>query len=180
MTNFILSKCEVLSILKRRYGVTPATIEPWFNSTLFDLSYSVQSLRTWVWRFDRKRELNAPITGGIEFPFFVGSLSLYYYNDIIFTNSPGYWVNAEIRTITSIEDIGGGLGTFFLMEAEQMKVYADGATFNGPLIPGERENEEILEKLIVAPFMTVKVNVDLTGGFNLFLVARFSGYMIYL
>ena len=180
MTNFILSKCEVLLILKRRYGVTPVTIEPWSNSTLFDLSYFVQSLRTWVWRFDRKGELNAPITGGIEFPFFVGSLSLDFYNTTTFQNVSGYWVNAEIRTISTIEDIGGGLGTFFLMESEQIKAYADGVTFQGPLIPGERENEVISEKLIVAPFMTVKINIDITGKLNLFLAARFSGYIIYL
>ncbi|KKK68689.1 hypothetical protein LCGC14_2941520, partial [marine sediment metagenome] len=103
-----------------------------------------------------------------------------FYNTTTFQNVSGYWVNAEIRTISTIEDIGGGLGTFFLMESEQIKAYADGVTFQGPLIPGERENEVISEKLIVAPFMTVKINIDITGKLNLFLAARFSGYIIYL
>ncbi len=173
MTNFNLSECEVLSVLKRRYNVTPTTIEPWFNSGLFILDAVGQQLRTWVWRFNLAPEIDGIISGGVKFPFFVGDLSLDFFQTTTTPSIPDHWIATDIRTI-------GSIGSDYNLVTERIKAYGDGTTFLGPLLPTFRMHEVIQEKLIITPFMTVKVNIGLVGEISISLAARFSGYIIYL
>ena len=177
MTNFNLSECDVLEILKQRFKITPVRIEPWTNQVIIVMNAVTNQSKNFTWRFDRPVQDGGAVTSNISFPFFIESLELNVYNDDPLQASiANTYVSISNPIIETIDNNYNYIN-------ELIQRYGVG-TFAGSPFPAAAivENNQFFNRPIdiCAPFITVDAYADLGGAIYLSLSAKFQGYLISL
>jgi len=178
MKNFILSECDVLKVLKDRYKITPVRMEPYFNSVQISINQAVNLNIINDWFFD---EVYFKTTVGpgtdLAKPFFVGHARAFIYRIGISTDTSGFWVQLYMQEIESISSI-------YNLDQRTWISYADGVTFLGPQLPGDRANES-MDRLnnphpVIGPYVRLVTFTDATGTMRFDCTIMFSGYRVYM
>lgn len=172
-----LSICDVKEVLGRRYGITPVSIQPWINQTIFSLNPGNNQDIDYHWKLNKKFFQSGGYSDEKEFPLFVGSAFLNVYTVGTQAQTGGYELLIEGMNLESV-------GDFYILDVQQWKAYADNGVFPGPPLPTSRVNET-MDNLnnphsIIGPSIQVRIYTDATGTFDIKIAIHFTGYIIYL
>lgn len=177
MRNFFLDICEVEKVLKDRFKITPARIEPYFNSSQISIVQGVNQSVRYDWRMDRPYFEVSVGDDSLKHPFFVGTarvMILRIGND---SDVSGFWAGLQMQEIVSIS-------TVYNLDLRQWVYYADGVTYLGPVLPTDN-SLEVSYKLnnphpVIGPWLRLHVFTDATGTVRFYCNVFFEGFRVYM